>query len=133
MADAPSAGVDVGNEEMARTRQPRVLIADFGGIGGVGLESLLRAEGLDFETCRPTAGGLIADVVARRPDVVVLDRQMPQAFETAERIAAAHPRVRVVVCSLDDTVMSVFPPDGADAYESPLDAPRLAAAIRERP
>jgi 8-oxo-dGTP pyrophosphatase MutT (NUDIX family) len=38
----------------------------------------------------------------------------------------------VIVCSLDETTMLVYPGGRAEPFEAPLDPPRLAAAIRER-
>ena len=93
---------------------------------------MLEAQGLEFETSTLAADDVLAKVEAGETEVVVLDGDMPQAFETASRIAAEHADVRVIVCSLDDTTMVVFPGQGAAAYETPLDPPRLAAAIREQ-
>jgi len=109
----------------------RVLVGDFGAIGSVGLGAMLDAEGLAFETARPTAGELLARVAEGETDVVVLDRKMRHALGAAATIAAEHSHVRVIVCSLDDTMMSVFPEQGGPAYEAPLDPPRLASAIRK--
>jgi DNA-binding NarL/FixJ family response regulator len=108
----------------------RVLVGEFGAIGAVGLGELLDAEGLEFVLSGLTARGVLAKVAEGETEVVVLDREMPQARGTAERIAAEHAGVRVIVCSLDDTTMSVYPGRGGEAYEAPLDPPRLAAAIR---
>ena len=110
----------------------RVLVGDFGAIGTVGLGAMLDAEGLDFETSGRSAEDVLARLSAGDADVVVLDRHMPQALSTAARIAADHDEVLVIVCSLDDTTMLVFPGGGEPAYEAPLDPPRLAAAIKDR-
>ena len=123
VADVRSIG---GDEETA----VRVLVGDFGGIGTVGVGVMLQAQGVEFET---SEGDVVSKVAAGETDVVVLDRGMPEALETAARIAAEHDDVRVIVCSLDDTSMLVFPGHGAPAYDAPLDPPRLAAAIREQP
>lgn len=111
------------------TKAPKVLVADFGAIGAVGLGALLEAEGVDFETAGPTTKDVLAKVVAGETEVVVLDRDTPYAPGAAARIAAEHEDVRVIVCSLDATTMSVYPGHRRAAYEAPLD--RLAAAIRE--
>lgn len=89
---------------------------------------MLDTEGLAFEA----AGELSASVADAETEVVVLDRQMPRALDAAAQVTAQRPDVRVILCSLDDTTMSVFPEHGGTPYEAPLDAPRLAAAIRER-
>ena len=105
----------------------RIVIGEFGPIGAAGLGAMLDTEGLEFETAGATDGLLATDA-----EVVVLDRELPQARDTAAQVAAERPDVRVILCSLDDTTMSVYPEHGGAPYEAPLDAPRLAAAIRER-
>lgn len=107
----------------------RVLVGDFGAIGTVGLGAMLDAEGLEFELSGLAAGDVLARVAAGETEVVVLDREMPEVLGTAARITAEHTEVLVIVCSLDETTMSVYPGGGA-AYEAPLDPLRLAAAIR---
>lgn len=106
----------------------RIVIGEFGPIGAAGLGAMLDTEGLEFETAGVAASGLLA----ADAEVVVLDRELPQALDTAAQVAAERPDVRVILCSLDDTTMSVYPEHGGTPYEAPLDAPRLAAAIRER-
>lgn len=104
----------------------RIVIGEFGPIGAAGLGAMLDTEGLEFER----AGA--AESLATDTEVVVLDRELPQALEAAAQVAAERPDVRVILCSLDDTTMSVYPEHGGAPYEAPLDASRLAAAIRER-
>ena len=108
-----------------------VLVGDFGAIGTVGLGAMLESQGLDLEATTIVDGGDDASYVTSETEVVVLDRAMPSSPEIAARIAAGHPDVRVIVCSLDETTMLVYPGGGAAPYEAPLDPPRLAAAIRE--
>jgi DNA-binding NarL/FixJ family response regulator len=115
-----------------RVKAARVLVGDFGAIGAVGLRIMLDAEGVEFETSGPTAGDVLASVVPGETEVVVLDREMPDAVTAAARLAAEHPEVRVIVCSLDDTTMWVYPGDIGAAYGAPLDPPRLAAVIGGR-
>jgi DNA-binding NarL/FixJ family response regulator len=109
-----------------------VLVGDFGAIGTVGLGAMLEAQGLDLQTTTIAAGDDFSDAIPDETEVVVLDRSMPRVLETAARIAADHADMRVIVCSLDDTTMLVYPRHGAAPYEAPLDPSRLAAAIRER-
>jgi DNA-binding NarL/FixJ family response regulator len=108
-----------------------VLVGDFGTIGTAGLGAMLESQGLDLRTVTLTADDL-SHVIAAETKAVVLDRGLPDALETAERVAAQFPDVRVIVCSLDTTTMLVYPGHGAQPYESSLDPTRLAAAIRER-
>lgn len=110
-----------------------VLVGDFGAIGTVGIGAMLEAEGLDLQTTTIVDGDDISYVTPGETEVVVLDRNMPRSLETAAQIAARHPEVRVIVCSLDETTMLVYPGGGAPPFEAQLDPPRLAAAIRERP
>ena len=110
----------------------RIVVGEFGPIGAVGLGIMLDAEGLEFETTGVAERELLATVADEETEVVVLDREMPQALRAAAQVAAERPDVRVILCSLDDTTMSVYPEHGGAPYEAPLDAPRLAAAIRER-
>ena len=110
-----------------------VLVGDFGAIGTVGLEAMLESQGLDLQTTTIVdSDDDISYVTPGETEVVLLDRGMPRSLETAARIAARHPDVRVIVCSLNETTMLVYPGGGAEPFEAPLDPPRLAAAIRER-
>jgi DNA-binding NarL/FixJ family response regulator len=109
-----------------------VLVGDFGAIGAVGLGAMLESEGLDLQTTTIVDGDDISYVTPGETKVVVLDRGMPRSLEIAAQIAAQHPDVRVIVCSLDETTMLVYPGGGAPPSEAPLDPSRLAAAIRER-
>ena len=110
-----------------------VLVGDFGAIGTVGIGAMLESEGLDLRTTTIVDGEDISYVKPGETEVVVLDRNMPRSLETAALIAAEHPDVRVIVCSLDETTMLVYPGGGAPPFEAPLDPPRLAAAIRDHP
>ncbi len=110
----------------------RVLVGEFGAIGAVGLGAMLDDEGLEFELSGLTAGDVLAKVAAGETEVVVLDREMPHALGTAARIAAEHAEVRVIVCSLDDTTMSVYPGRAARRTRPRSTRRRLAAAIQER-
>ena len=113
-----------------RYRAPasRVLVGDFGPIGRLGLRSLLGSGQFEFAN-GGNADEVLARVVEGETEVVVLDRRMPEGPTAVARIAAEHPDVKVIVCSLDESTMSVFPAHGAAAYESPLNAERLAAAM----
>jgi DNA-binding NarL/FixJ family response regulator len=113
-------------------RAPKILIGDFGAIGGLGLREFLDDEGFTVVTNGATANEVLeslddgeADV-----DVVVLDRHMPGVAGATERIGREHPDVKVILCSLDEPTMHVFPAWGGVSYESPLDADRLVLAVR---
>ncbi len=108
-----------------------VLVGDFGAIGTIGLAAMLEAQGLDLQTTAVAPDDELSYVTAGETEVVVVDRGLPRALETAARIATEHEDVRVIVCSLDSTKMLVYPGHGAPPYEATLDPARLAAAIRE--
>jgi len=111
-----------------------VLVGDFGAIGTVGIRAMLESAGLDLRTTTIVDGDDdISYVTPGETEVVLLDRGMPRSLETAAQIAAEHPDVRVIVCSLDETTMLVYPMGGAPPFEAPLEPARLAAAVRERP
>jgi len=109
-----------------------VLVGDFGTVGTAGLEAMIEAQGLGLTTRTLPVQEIASGVSEGGTRVVVLDGGMPDARETALRIGVEHADIRVIVCSLDDTTMLVFPGRGEAPYEAPLDPPRLAAAIGER-
>ena len=110
-------------------RDVAVLVGDFGAIGTVGLGAMLESQGLDLQTTTIASGEDLA--IPDETEVVLFDRGMPEALETAAQLAADRADVRVIVCSLDDTTMLVYPGHGAAPYEAPLDPRRLAETIRE--
>lgn len=67
-----------------------------------------------------SANGLVAEVDRLRPNVVIMDIEMPgaDAFEMADRLRQAHPDVRMVVLSghIRDSYISASYRAGASAY-----------------
>jgi DNA-binding NarL/FixJ family response regulator len=113
-----------------KDRTPRVLLVDSGGVGTLGLRDALDAEDFEIETDHATLDEVLQRLTRDETDVVVLDLELEHAIVAAERIAAEHPSVKVIVCSLDEPTMRVFPAWGSAPYEAPLDPDLLAAAVR---
>lgn len=109
---------------------PRVLLVDSGGVGTLGLRESLAAEGIEIETNEAPLEDVLERLSPDEPDVVILDLDVEHAIAAAERIAIEHPQVKVIVCSLDEPRMRVFPAWGGRPYEAPLDPDRLATAVR---
>jgi DNA-binding NarL/FixJ family response regulator len=87
------------------TRPPRVLIADDAPAMRAALRGLLEDHGLSV--IGEAADGLQAVTMAAQlqPDVMVMDVCMPglDGLLATTRITGAHPKVRVVVCSVFDS------------------------------
>ena len=99
----------------------RVLIADDHPVFRDGLATLLEPHP-DIEVVARAADGAEAVALAaeHRPDVVVMDIQMPEldGIEATRRITARHPETRVVMLTMnedDDTVLSAIRA-GASGY-----------------
>src|SRR5690242_4419780 len=89
----------------------RVLIVDDHAHFRAGLQALL-ATAPGIEVCGEAASGeeALVAVAARQPDVVLLDLTMPGmgGIAATERIAQAHPHVRVLVLSMADDDESIL-------------------------
>ena len=109
---------------------PRILLLGSGSVGTLGLRNSLAVEGFDIQTYESALDDVIERVSIDEPDVVILDVESEHANAAFERIAAAHLGVKVIICSLDEPNMPVFPAWGGMPYDSPLDPDRLAAAVR---
>jgi hypothetical protein len=109
-----------------------VLVGDFGAIGAVGFSEMLETHGLNLEFVTVASDDVFERMAEGDVDVVFVDRSLGNAVETAAGFSAEHAEVRVIVCSLDDTTMLVFPGSGETPYEAPLSPSALAAALRER-
>jgi len=84
----------------------------------------------------PTAERLLEEVSRLKPDVVLLDIEMPgpDAFETADRLRHMHPRTRVIILSahIRDGYIDAAFKCGAWGYFAKSDAlPAIVAGIRE--
>lgn len=136
---------------LGRTRA-RVLIADDHLIIREGLRALLASDG-GFELVAEAADGAAALrlALALRPDVVVLDQEMPvmKGLEVASALADQLPGTRVVIFSIDEAVAPAARAAGAQfvsksersdallrSLKHAVDGPvprENAAAVRTRP
>jgi DNA-binding NarL/FixJ family response regulator len=114
----------------------RVLVVDDHPVVRGGLVGWLAAQA-DLEVVGEAADGLeaLAQVAALSPDVVLMDLRMPRmdGVTAIERLAAAHPGVRVLVLTTYDTDADIVRAvaAGATGYllkDAPL--PQLADAVR---
>lgn len=89
----------------------RVVLADDHAVVRKGIRDILEAEG-DIEVVGDAADGAeaIACVAEHRPDVVVLDIQMPQVsgIEATRRIRAQYPEVKILILTAYDDDPYVF-------------------------
>ena len=98
-----------------------ILIADDHGVVREGLRRLLESE-RDLEVCAEASDGreVLERVSSSRPDVVVLDINMPRlgGLETLERLRSEHPGVKVVLLSMhgDPPFIQSAVSLGADGY-----------------
>jgi DNA-binding NarL/FixJ family response regulator len=111
----------------------RVLIVDDHAHFRAGLRALL-ATAPEVEVCGEAASGeeALPAVEARQPDVVLLDLTMPGmgGIAATERIAQAHPHVRVLVLSMADDDESIVAALRAGARGYVLKGARRAEIIR---
>lgn len=121
---------------MSPLRKIRVLLADDHTLIRQGLRALLEREA-DIKVIGEARNGreAVHQVVALKPDVVVMDISMPRlnGFEATQRIAAESPGTRVVALSMHKEAHHVHAllRAGAKGYV-PKDAPvsELLAAVR---
>ena len=106
----------------------RVLMGDFSALHRLGLEDILRVDGIELVE----AG---ADVLTRLlealPDVIVLDLDEGATTGLVQQIVHRFPAVKVVACSSRHPMMRVFPPlHYGEFYESDLDPALLASVVQ---
>ena len=107
----------------------RVLMGDFEALHRLGLEQILRVDGIEL------VGAQGADMLDRiceaLPDVIVLDLDKRSTGDLVHAIVHRFPRVKVVACSSSHPLMRVFPPlHYGEFYESDLDPALLTSAVQ---
>ncbi|HNS52505.1 MAG TPA: response regulator transcription factor [Anaerolineae bacterium] len=114
----------------------RVVLADDHAVVRKGIREFLEAEG-DIEVVAEAGDGAqaVALVAEHRPDVAVLDIQMPgmTGIEATRRIRAEHPRVKVLVLTAydDDPYVFALLQAGAHGYLlKTADSAQLVEAVR---
>jgi DNA-binding NarL/FixJ family response regulator len=109
----------------------RILVGGFGPIARLGLRAILDQPAVEVVAeCEP--GRVMTLLAATSADVVVLDLDAPGTDQLARTVAAArHPAVTVIACSVDRSLMRVYPRTGSGhVYCSGLTAAALAEAAR---
>ena len=135
--DARASVHDIGARDASPHRPIRVLCVEDHAILVEGLRARLSREP-DFEYVGrlASADGLVGSVERLRPDIVVMDIEMPgrNAFEAAAELRQKFPQVRVVFLSghMRDRHLSSAMSCGASGFFSKLDDPdSLLAGLRD--
>jgi DNA-binding NarL/FixJ family response regulator len=107
----------------------RVLMGDFSALHRLGLEDILRVEGIEL---MDTAGtDVLARLLEALPDVIVLDLDKSATGDLVHVIVHRFPAVKVVACSSLHPMMRIFPPLlYGEFYESDLDPALLTSAVQ---
>jgi DNA-binding NarL/FixJ family response regulator len=118
-------------------REPvRVMVADDHPVFRDGLASLLDPlEGIEVVARAADGAEAVAMVAEHRPDVVVMDVQMPElnGIEATRRIVAEHPGVGVLVLTMgedDGTVLSALRAGARGYLRKGAEQDEIVAAIR---
>ncbi|MEU4237151.1 hypothetical protein [Actinoplanes sp. NPDC026619] len=107
----------------------RVLMGDFEALHRLGIEQILRADGI--ELVETTGDDVLGRLLEALPDVIVLDLDKDNTGELVRVIVHRFPRVKVVACSSQHPMMRVFPPlHYGEFYESDLDPALLTSAVQ---
>jgi DNA-binding NarL/FixJ family response regulator len=109
---------------------PRILVGGFGPIARLGLHAILDQAAVEVVAeCEPDR--VMTSLAAISSDVVVLDLDAPGTDQLARTVAARHPAATVIACSVDRSLMRVYPRTGSGhAYCRGLTAAALAEAVR---
>jgi len=107
----------------------RVLMGDFDALHRLGLEDILRVDGIEL------IGAAGVDVLDRLlealPDVIVLDLDKRATLDQVQVIVHRFPAVKVVACSSSHPMMRIFPPlHYGEFYETDLDPALLTSAVQ---
>ena len=109
---------------------PRILLGGFGPIARLGLREIFDQPAVEVVAeCEP--GRVMTFLAAGSADVVVLDLDAPSTDQLARTVAARHPAVTVIACSVDQSLIRVYPRTGSGhAYYRGLTPAALAEAAR---
>lgn len=107
----------------------RVLMGDFGALHRLGLEDILRVDGI--ELMETTGTDVVGRLLEALPDVIVLDLDESATVDLVRLIVHRFPAVKVVACSSRHPMMRIFPPlHYGEFYESDLDPALLTSAVQ---
>jgi DNA-binding NarL/FixJ family response regulator len=105
-------------------------MGDFGAIVRLGLRDVLDSEGDRVATRETPNDQIVSGLLARPPDVVVLDLDSDDGPALASRIANEFPAVKVVACSALTPTMRVYPPfHNGESYAADLNPEILLDAV----
>ena len=106
----------------------RVLMGDFSALHRLGLEDILRVEGIEL---MEAGADVLSRLLEALPDVIVLDLDKGTTTDLVHVIVHRFPVVKVVACSSSHPMMRVFPPlHYGEFYESDLDPALLTSAVQ---
>ena len=106
----------------------RVLMGDFSALHRLGLEDILRQDGIEL---MDASADVLADVLEALPDVIVLDLDKHATTDLVHVIVHRFPAVKVVACSSIRPTVRVFPPlHYGEFYETDLDPALLTSAVQ---
>ena len=107
----------------------RVLMGDFSALHRLGLQSILRCDGI--ELVEAADADVVDRLVEALPDVIVLDLDQHHVLDLVYRIVYLFPSVKVVACSSAQPLMRIFPPlHYGESYTTELDPGLLTSAIQ---
>jgi AmiR/NasT family two-component response regulator len=107
----------------------RVLMGDFGALHRVGIEDILRVDGIELVDA--TATDVLTRLVEVLPDVIVLDLDQCDTPALVTLIVHRFPKVKVLACSSEQPMMRVYPPlHYGEFYLTELDPALLTSAIQ---
>ena len=107
----------------------RVLMGDFEALHRLGLEQILRVDGIELVDTR--GSDVLDRLLEALPDVIVLDLDKGTTVDLVRVIVHRFPAVKIVACSSSHPTMRVFPPlHYGEFYESELDAALLTSAVQ---
>jgi chemotaxis response regulator CheB len=106
----------------------RVLMGDFSALHRLGLEDILRQDGIEL---MDAGADVLGRVLEALPDVIVLDLDKHATTDLVHVIVHRFPAVKVVACSSIRPTVRVFPPlHYGEFYETDLDPALLTSAVQ---
>ena len=106
----------------------RVLMGDFSALHRLGLQDILRVDGIEL---MDAGADVLAYLLEALPDVIVLDLDKRATGELVHEIVHRFPAVKVVACSASHPTLRIFPPlHYGEFYETDLDPALLTSAVQ---
>ena len=106
----------------------RVLMGDFSALHRLGLEDILRQDGIEL---MDAGADVLTHLLEALPDFIVLDLDKCSTTDLVHLIVHRFPAVKVVACSSIRPTVRVFPPlHYGEFYETDLDPALLTSAVQ---